>query len=105
MTTATMFSLTLGTLIGACYVVSAYATFRFAAGRSQRVFLLVALGGVGIRLLAAASVIALVIALTDVHQPLFLGSFFAVFVVGLVLEVTLLHRRQPAVTHDSLDNA
>jgi len=94
MTTAISTSLILGTLIGACYVISAYASFRFALGRSQRVFLLVALGGVGVRLLVAASLIALVIALVQVNQAYFLGSFFSIFVIGLIVEVTMLHRKQ-----------
>jgi len=38
-----------------------------------------------------------------VHQPAFLGGFFAVFVLGLILEVLMLHRGQLAASQKSGD--
>ena len=92
------FSLYLGAFIGAVYVLIAYLSFRFAIGRSQRTFLIVAIGGISVRLFIAVGAIALVLALVAVNQPAFVGGFFAVFVLGLILEVVLLHRRQVAVS-------
>ncbi len=109
MTDAILNSVLLGASIGGVYVVSAYLSFRFARGRSHKIFLMVALGGVGARLFLATALIALVLALTAVNQPVFLGGFFAVFVTGLVLEVVFLHRSQLAATRkreeiDAADN-
>jgi hypothetical protein len=87
-----------GAGIGALYVLSAYLTFRFALSRGQRMFLIVALGGIGVRLMVAVSVITLVLVLSSVNQPAFLAGFFAVFVLGLILEVLMLHRGQLAAS-------
>ena len=94
-----------GAGIGAVYVLSAYLMFRFSLSRGQRMFLIVALGGIGIRLLVAVSVITLILVLTSVNQPAFLGGFFAVFVLGLILEIVLLHRGQLAASQHAGDPA
>lgn len=101
MTDEILGSVLLGAFIGAMYVIAAYFSFRFAHGRSQKIFLMVALGGIGVRLFVAVALIALVFALSPVNQPAFLGGFFAVFVLGLILEVTFLHRSQLAATRES----
>ena len=103
MTEEILNSVLLGASIGGVYVLIAYLSFRYALGRSHKVFLVVALGGVGARLFVASALIALVLALMAVNQPAFLGGFFAVFVIGLILEVVFLHRSQMAATQKSAE--
>ena len=101
MTNEILTGVLIGAGIGASYVLSAYIMFRFALSRGQRMFLIISLGGIGIRLLVAISAITLILVLSSVHQPAFLGGFFAVFVLGLILEVLMLHRGQQAASQKS----
>jgi len=103
MTNEILTSVLSGVGIGVLYVLSAYMTFRYALSRGQRMFLIIALGGIGIRLFVAISVITLVLVLSPVNQPAFLGGFFAVFVLGLILEVLMLHRSQLAASQKTGD--
>jgi len=103
MTDEMLNSVLLGVSIGGVYVLAAYLSFRFALGRSHKIFFVVALGGVGARLFVATALISLVLALTAVNQPAFFGGFFAVFVVGLVLEIVFLHRGQLAAAQKAAE--
>jgi hypothetical protein len=94
MTDGILFSLLPGASIGAVYGLSAYISFRVALDRPDRLFMLIVLGGMALRLFIAVLTIALILVLSNVDQEVFLISFFAVFAVGLAAEILFLHRRQ-----------
>ncbi len=89
-----LLSLVSGVAIGAVYGLSAYASYRFALDRENRLFMLVVLGGMALRLFVTVLVLVLILILGRVNQGVFLISFMAVFALGLVIEVVFLHRRQ-----------
>ncbi len=73
---------------------------RLALGRSKQSFMLFVFGGMAFRLFLAVAAIALIIALVTVNNVVFLAAFFGVFLIGLVLEIAVLHRHS-----DSTKNA
>ena len=90
------FSVGLGAGIGLLYGLVSYLGYKRALLASHHRFLLLALGGMTVRLLVVVSLIAVILSLSLVQATPFVGAFFAVFIVALVLEVLALHRRQPA---------
>ncbi|MBO6574096.1 MAG: hypothetical protein JJ896_01665 [Rhodothermales bacterium] len=91
---AYVLSLTLGIAFGVVYGLASFITYRLALRKSARTFMMVAFGGMAIRLMMAATAVVLVLALAPVQPLPFVTSFFAVFAMALVLEVTVLHRQQ-----------
>lgn len=89
-----LLSLGLGIGFGLVYGALSYLTYRMALGRPQQVFMAVAFGGMVGRLFVATIAIALVLAFTSVMPSVFIASFFAIFAIALVLEITVLHRQQ-----------
>lgn len=94
------FSVILGLVIGGLYILLVYVSLRLALGQSKRSFMLFVFGGMALRLFLAVAAIAMIIALVPVKQIVFLAAFFGVFLIGLVLEITILHRQS-----DSTKNA
>ncbi len=88
-------SLLLGATLGVLYGVLSYANYRYALGLPQARFLLWAFGGMTVRMMVTLIAITLVITLTGVELFPFLGSFFVLFVGGLIWEVRQLHRHPP----------
>ena len=92
--TAYELSIALGIAFGLLYGIASYVTYRVALRKSSRTFMMVAFGGMALRLMVAMMAIALVLALSPVQPLPFVTSFFAVFAMALTLEVTVLHRQQ-----------
>ncbi len=66
---------------------------RYAMRQDQRMFLLLVLGGMIVRMLAVLLVVVMVLLLLPVEQVPFITSFLAVFLIGMIVEVLLLHRK------------
>ncbi len=89
-------SIGLGVGIGALYSLSSVVASRYALRQPQRRFMLVVVGGMMARIAVTLVLVGLTLVLLPVEQVAFIGSFFGVFVIGLVVEVVSVHRRQPA---------
>jgi hypothetical protein len=88
------FSALIGIGLGVFYGLSAIFVTSWAMNKSHRSFMLLVLGGMMARLFVTILAITLILLLVPVDTMVFIISFFVLFVVGLVLEVVLLHRRQ-----------
>lgn len=88
------FSAMLGAGIGGMYGLSAYFMSRSALHKSNRAFMVLVLGGMSARLFLTLIVIAIILVVVPIDKTVFVTTFFALFLVGLVLEITILHRRQ-----------
>lgn len=84
-------SAVLGAALGLGYALATAATHRLAYRFPAR-FVEIALGGLGLRLLFTLALVAAVLATVPLHRGAFVGTFAAVFAVGLVREVTALAR-------------
>lgn len=83
----------LGTGLGVAYGVSSLLINRWALRlEGPKKFVIASIGGVAVRMLAALGLVAFVLLLTAVHAAAFVGAFFIVFVLGLALEIAILHR-------------
>lgn len=89
----------LGTGIGLVYGLASYAANRFAMRQNQRLFMLIVIGGMLVRMLVALALVALVLLALPVDQVSFIGSFFVVFVIGLIGEVWSVARHLTSVGH------
>lgn len=87
-------SILLGAAIASLYAASSFVTLRFAMNRPGNQFMLVVFGGMTARLFVAAAVMTLILVFVPVVKTAFLGSFAAGFIIGLVVEVFVLHNRQ-----------
>ncbi len=94
------FSVILGLVTGGFYILLVYVSLRLALGQTKQSFMLFVFGGMAFRLFVAVAAIAMIIALVPVKQIVFLAAFFGVFLIGLVLEIAILHRHS-----DSTKNA
>lgn len=88
-------SMGLGAGLGMVYIAASYLSNRHALKSRQR-FMLVVVTTMLIRLLLALVILIGILLLLPVSPTAFLGSFFVVFVVGLILEIWFLHRNTPA---------
>lgn len=83
----------LGVGLGALYIAALLLTTRYAVRRkSSRRFMLIFIGGMAARAALALITIVLILLLVPVDAPRFVGSFLVVFLVGLALEVRMVHR-------------
>jgi len=78
------------------YALATAATHRLAYRFPKR-FVEIALGGLGVRLLFTLALVATVLVAVPLHRGMFIGTFAAVFAVGLAREVAALtrHRHEP----------
>lgn len=83
-----------GLLLGVIYIMASWLTYRLASGQSDATFFKIYFGGMTVRMFVTLLAVGVVLLVFDVPEIAFLGAFFLVFVLGLVLEVLLLHRRQ-----------
>lgn len=90
-----MLSIGLGASIGILYGVASLVTSRVAVRYGDQQFMLIFLGGMLARLAVAAALVLLVLVLFDVHAPAFIGTLLVVFLLGLIAEVWIIHRRRP----------
>lgn len=85
-------SVGLGVGIGLLFSLASHLTHRLAAGSGDRRFFRVVLGGVVVRLFAAATLVVLVLSLLPVNAASFAASFLLVFSGGMAREIWWLHR-------------
>jgi biotin transporter BioY len=85
----------LGGALGAAYSVASYLTGRLARHAPHNRFVKVALVGMLGRMTVALVLLSLVLAAVPVHRMAFVGSFFFMFVAGLVADVFVLYRERP----------
>lgn len=79
--------------LGVAYGVASLLMNRWALRfDAHRAFMIVSLGGLVVRLLGALVVVALTLLFTSIPVTSFVGAFFIIFVLGLALEITILHR-------------
>jgi len=95
------FSAALGIATGGMYVLLVYAGLRLARGMGRKTFMMIVFGGMAIRLFVAAAVIALVVALAPVSKIVYLATFFGFFLIGLILEVIVVHRNRFSAGQES----
>lgn len=74
------------------YIVASLVTSRLAGRFGNSRFLAIVMGGLLARMAVALVAVALVLVWLPVDALPFVGAFFAVFTVGLVGEVLLMHR-------------
>ena len=86
----------LGIGIGLLYSLASLVTNRIALRQDQRLFMVIALGGMLVRMMTALVVVVLILGLFPVDQVAFIGSFLGVFIIGMVVEVWSLHRKLSA---------
>ena len=77
-------------------LAASLATVRLAARQNDQRFMLIFLGGMMARLAAAIVLVMLVLALVEVQTGAFIGTLLFVFLLGLVVEVSMVHRRRLA---------
>jgi hypothetical protein len=94
LTTPYGMSLGLGIGFGLVYGIASYLTYRLALNRAVQTFMMIAFGGMILRLFAAVIAVVLVLVLTEVQPLVFVSSFFAVFAMALTVEVLVIHRQQ-----------
>lgn len=83
-------SLGLGIGLGLLYVFASFVSNKRAL-RSGR-FTLVVVGAMMLRMFVALAFLAGVLLMLPVSDVAFLGSFFVIFGIGLVAEISTLHR-------------
>ena len=99
-TAAWWWSAGLGAGIGLLYSAASLVATWFALRQDQRLFMVIVLGGVIVRMATALVIVVLILWLLPVEQVAFIGSFLGVFILGMIVEVWRLHRRLSA-TGDS----
>ncbi len=86
----------LGIGIGLLYSLASLVTNRIALRQEQRLFMVIVLGGMVARMMAALLAVVLILWLVPVEQAVFVGSFLGVFIIGMMVEVWSLHRKLSA---------
>ena len=82
----------LGIGIGLLYSLASLVTNRIALRQEQHLFMVMVLGGMVVRMMAALLAVVLIVLLLPVEQMVFIGAFLGVFVIGMGVEVWNLHR-------------
>lgn len=88
------FSAVLGLGIGGVYVLLIFLGLKLALRQKKHSFMLFIFGGMTVRLFLSVAAIALIIALVPIEKAVFLTAFLGVFLIGLIVEVVILHRQQ-----------
>lgn len=86
-------SIGLGAGLGIFYLLASLISSKRAL-RSRQGFILIVVGMMMIRLLVALVFLVGILVWLPVSDVAFLGSFFVIFVIGLVTEVWMLHKRR-----------
>lgn len=90
-----LLSLGLGAGLGILYIAASFLSNRQALKSRQR-FMLIVVTAMLARILLALILLIGIVLLLPVSPNAFLGSFFVLFVVGLILEVWFLHEHKSA---------
>jgi len=97
--------ITIGTGLALLYGVSSLVAHRFALRANDRnQFLGIVFGGLLTRMALALLSVMLVISYVSVSVTAFIGSFFGVFVVSLIIEVLYLHRQTGDLVSEMSDD-
>ncbi len=83
----------LGGGLGVLYGLAGYLTARYAACWRRKAFMLIFFGGMAARMMLALAAIAAILVLAPVQPLPFIGAFGVAFLIGLAVEVALIHRR------------
>lgn len=83
----------LGIALGVTYVAASLMSNQRALRSQDRVMHIV-IGSMVLRLTVASAALVAILLLLPVAPSAFLGSFFVMFLVGLVVEVWLFHTRE-----------
>lgn len=76
------------------YALLRILTHRLALRQAERKsFLVIALGGMSVRMLALLGAVALVLTLVPVHEEGFVGTVLLLFVLSMVVEIFHVTRR------------
>jgi hypothetical protein len=76
-------------------VIAGCAVISWAIRRPRKIFFQAVFGSMGIRMALICIAVALLVKLTDVHVPGFIGSLFGFYVALQTMEVLFLVRRLP----------
>ena len=82
-----------GALLTTINVLAGYAAIEYSHGRSASTFLKVVLGGMGVRMLALASALILLIRVFDVQVSALIWSIVFFYVVFLALEIMFIQKK------------
>ena len=85
-------SIGLGIAIGLCYVAASYYSNQRAL--NSRNFMLLVVSTMMLRMFVALILLIGILMTLPVSDIAFLGSFFVIFVLGLAMEIRMLHGRQ-----------
>lgn len=88
-----LLSIGLGVGLGILYIVASFISNKRALRSGSR-FMLLLVSTMVLRLVVALVLLVGILLMLPVSESAFLGSFFVVFVLGLVLEIWTLHQRQ-----------
>lgn len=88
-------SIGLGAGLGVLYVAASFVSNKRAL-RSEQRFMVIVVASMLIRILVALVCLIGMVLLLPVAPTALLGSFFVMFIVGLAIEVWLLHDRGPS---------
>ncbi len=86
----------MGAGLGVLYVLISLLANRLAFRKGQRTFMMIVLGGMMARMFIALITVVLILLLLPVEQTALIGSFFGVFIIGMIVEVLHLRRLSAA---------
>ncbi|MDX1438561.1 MAG: hypothetical protein R3284_01540 [Rubricoccaceae bacterium] len=89
-------SLVLGTSLAVANAIASYLLLRFARNQAYKTFIMIALGGMVLRLMVVLALIAVVLITERVSRTPFVAAFFATFAVATVVEVLAIIKRTPS---------
>lgn len=85
-------SIGLGASLGTIYGALAYLVNRYAMRVGGARFFQIVIGGMVLRMLAALSILAIMLAVLEVRTGVLVGAFLTVFLVATILELRRFHR-------------
>lgn len=95
--------LSLGVGLALLYALASYVTHRLALhSGSRNQFLAIAFGGLLARMAFALLLVTVTLVFVPVDETAFIGSFFGVFVVTLIMEVLHFHRQTSDVVQEAV---
>jgi uncharacterized membrane protein len=101
-----LLGLGIGIGLAAMYAVASLVTHRIALRTDHRnQFLAIAMGGLLARMALALTLVTVTLVFVPVDETAFIGSFFGVFVVTLIMEVLHLHRQTSDVVQEAAGDA
>lgn len=83
----------LGAVLGLAYDVASVLNAQLAARYRGLGFLYVVIGGMMARMAFGLTLVGVVLHLTPALPPAFVAALMAFFLIGLVVEIALLHRQ------------